>query len=127
MDDEGRVCTRCGKFKVWDDFPVSHGSRGRGATCLVCKQLLAKGLVQPRVPSPAVRLRCELERRRARGEDFLVAWPAARHVALRPLSGRSRMDWLEVFSAPEVRLAFYNAYAGWVEPMPLAGLVAEAV
>jgi len=39
FDEDGRVCTSCGKYSLWELFPVStKTSTGRASQCKVCKR-----------------------------------------------------------------------------------------
>lgn len=37
VDDKGRVCTVCGKYKEWDDY-ATNGRGGHRANCLQCER-----------------------------------------------------------------------------------------
>lgn len=39
FDEDGRVCTSCGEYKIWEEFPVhSRSTTGRASQCKVCKK-----------------------------------------------------------------------------------------
>tara|TARA_R110001599_G_scaffold339851_1_gene559753 strand:+ start:38306 stop:38569 length:264 start_codon:yes stop_codon:yes gene_type:complete len=51
ITDEGRQCTECNEFKLWDEFPVQRAHKtGHKARCKICnnthqkpsKQILAE-------------------------------------------------------------------------------------
>lgn len=43
FDEEGRECTTCGVYQIWDNFPVHKRSKtGRASQCRECKALKKK-------------------------------------------------------------------------------------
>jgi 5-methylcytosine-specific restriction endonuclease McrA len=38
FDEDGRVCTACGEYRIWEEFPVhSRSTTGRASQCRKCK------------------------------------------------------------------------------------------
>ncbi len=49
IDDDGRECTRCGKYKLWSDYYAANNVYGHEAACTACKLAASKRPARYRV------------------------------------------------------------------------------
>lgn len=92
-----------------------NGKRGRMNVCLPCDNARKRRAEQMKADpfcisavnrtvdyapdnGPAVRLRIELQRQRAKGRPWRSAWPLAFSVALRDLDLVEQVSWRQAFS-----------------------------
>jgi hypothetical protein len=111
-------CTVCGETQPIELFGVGRGRDGRTSECHPCRRkrrlryenpdgVTAANIDIGRAPDrqPAVRLREDLERRRAAGEKFSKALPPAIDFAVKGLDPEDEQEW---------RLAFEWSQRWWL-------------